>query len=504
MRIVLAIIFFIAIGSVHAQSIEKDSISLKILTPDSLTTKLNSLNSEFNKKSDSLKFNLQKGLSEIEGQRTALQQRIDSLSTFGHSTNESIAKLDSLNNKAKAMVISANNELEKIKSSTLDKIDELQLPDEFQSKVNTISNSISGNKLKGFEGIDISSLGLDNLSNLDFGNLGKFDLDGISENLSLPNEPLSDVRNLTDIDRDQLGNIKGLENLTDITDQIGGYSEDIKSIASGDLNNVQQIPQAIENELMQMEELGALSEGTVVLDEYKGMAESIKDPEAMKEIAIEKAKEVAIDHFAGKEQVLSDAMQKIAKYKQQYSSLNSIKDVAKKQANPLKRKPLIERIVPGINFQILKKNDLLVDINPHASYRITGRLSAGAGWNYRLAYNEQDNQFNRAARIFGPRAFCEFKIGKGFTGHFSIEVMNTNTPPIIGLTPTPLDPEHREWVWGSFAGLKKEYKLFKNVRGTATILYNLYNPDYKSPYSDQINMRFGFEFPMKKKVKQDK
>jgi hypothetical protein len=58
--------------------------------------------------------------------------------------------------------------------------------------------------------------------------------------------------------------------------------------------------------------------------------------------------------------------------------------------------------------------------------------------------------------------------------------------------------------WGSFAGLKKEYKLFKRVRGTATFLYNLYNPDYKSPYSDQINMRFGFEFPMKKRLRRIK
>src|SRR5690606_22360598 len=132
------------------------------------------------------------------------------------------------------------------------------------------------------------------------------------------------------------------------------------------------------------------------------------------------------------QQQLSAAMEKIAKYKQKYSSVNSIKDLAKKPPNPMKGKPLIERIIPGINSQILTKNDLLVDFNPYAGYRFTGRLTAGAGWNYRLAYNERDNNFNKAARIYGPRAFGEFKIGKGFTGHFSIEVMNTNTPPIIG------------------------------------------------------------------------
>jgi hypothetical protein len=155
-------------------------------------------------------------------------------------------------------------------------------------------------------------------------------------------------------------------------------------------------------------------------------------------------------------------------------------------------------MVPGIGMQIQKKgDDLLVDFNPYVGYRFTGRITAGPGWNQRLAYNTDQRGFNREARIFGPRIFGEFKLGKGFSPRAEIEVMNTKIPPS---TYTPAtDPRNRQWVWGAFIGIKKEYKFFKHVKGTASIMTRLYNPHHKSPYADVLNMRFGFEFPMKKK-----
>lgn len=52
----------------------------------------------------------------------------------------------------------------------------------------------------------------------------------------------------------------------------------------------------------------------------------------------------------------------------------------------MKEKPLIERIVPGIALQVQKKgDDLMVDFNAYAGYRFTGRITAGLGWNQRVA-----------------------------------------------------------------------------------------------------------------------
>lgn len=77
--------------------------------------------------------------------------------------------------------------------------------------------------------------------------------------------------------------------------------------------------------------------------------------------------------------------------------------------------------------------------------------------------------------------------------------MNTTVPPLTR-TPT-LDLGDREWVWGAFVGMKKEYRFIRNVKGTALVMVRLFNPEHKSPYGDVINVRFGFEFPMKKKIK---
>ena len=140
----------------------------------------------------------------------------------------------------------------------------------------------------------------------------------------------------------------------------------------------------------------------------------------------------------------------------------------------------------------------MVDFNPYAGYRFTGRITAGLGWNQRVPYNIDAAKFSSDERIYGPRIFGEFKLWKGFSPRAEIEVMNTSIPPYTG-TPT-VDPSRREWVWGTFVGIKKDYKFFKNIKGTAMVMMRLYNPDYKSPYGDVVNARFGFEFPMKKRA----
>jgi hypothetical protein len=60
-----------------------------------------------------------------------------------------------------------------------------------------------------------------------------------------------------------------------------------------------------------------------------------------------------------------------------------------------------------------------------------------------------------------------------------------------------------EWVWSFMTGLKKEYKIYKNLKGTALIQYNWFNRYYKAPYVDRLNSRIGFEY-MLKKVKRRK
>jgi hypothetical protein len=164
-----------------------------------------------------------------------------------------------------------------------------------------------------------------------------------------------------------------------------------------------------------------------------------------------------------------------------------------------KFKPFAERLVPGTVIQIQNKaGNTLVDFNPYVGYRFTGRMTTGVGWNQRTAYNTKGKNFNPAARIYGPRIFGEFKLWKGFSPRGEVELMNTAIPPFNN---SSLDASNREWVCGVFFGIKKQYKFFKNVRGTAMVMARLSDSDHKSPYVDVINARFGFEFPHKIKRK---
>ena len=80
--------------------------------------------------------------------------------------------------------------------------------------------------------------------------------------------------------------------------------------------------------------------------------------------------------------------------------------------------------------------------------------------------------------------------------------MNSFVPSTLRGNP---DTGAREWVWSFMTGLKKEYKIYKNLKGTALIQYNWFNRYYKAPYVDRLNSRIGFEYVMRRrKVKGSK
>jgi hypothetical protein len=194
--------------------------------------------------------------------------------------------------------------------------------------------------------------------------------------------------------------------------------------------------------------------------------------------------------------VLQKAMDNMSKLKSKYTELSSLKDIPKHKPNEMKGKPLIERFVPGLTLQVQKTRDVLIDYNPQIGYRFFGRFVAGAGWNERFGVGKHFH-FSLKERVYGPRVFAEFKIGKGFSIRTDAEKMNTYVPSI-----NTTDPDHRAWVWSAFVGLKKEYKFWGSVKGNAQFLYNLYDDHHNSPYGDRVVVRMGFEFPMKKKVKE--
>jgi len=103
-------------------------------------------------------------------------------------------------------------------------------------------------------------------------------------------------------------------------------------------------------------------------------------------------------------------------------------------------------------------------------------------------------------RIYGPRAIVQFRWTKGIIFTLQPEVMNTTIPPQLA-SHLGFDPTYRKWITSIFAGIKKEFTVYKSVKGYSELLYNFRDKDGMSPYGDKASVRFGFEFPMKKKHK---
>ena len=77
---------------------------------------------------------------------------------------------------------------------------------------------------------------------------------------------------------------------------------------------------------------------------------------------------------------------------------------------------ILERFLPGVGLQFDGRgNDVYVDINPYAGFKLTHAITAGIGWNHRVTFNTKHCWFDQYQRIYGPRTFAEIKIGAGFS-----------------------------------------------------------------------------------------
>jgi hypothetical protein len=460
-----------------------DSLSAKLNPlPDSLLPayrKVDSIRNDFTQKAQSLKHSYDSSTAKIDASRLKINSTIDSLENLKLPTGKYTRKLDSLANLQKESEAKVNSRLADLKSKTTDKLNALDLPPEYKGPVQELTKNVDGLNLNS-KTVDIPGL-----------EIPGFELPKV-DGLDMPNADLSKYTNLPKIETP-------IGDLGKVTENVKGIQGDVKSITSGNLNDVKELPKAIENQAGKLDGVQELQKQSAIVDEYKGKLDPLKDPGAAKDKAAEMAKEAAIDHFAGKDQQLKAAMDQMAKYKSKYSSVSSIKDLPKRPPNAMKGKPFIERVVPGLYFQYQQKGFNLFDFNPYVGYRISGRFTAGAGWNQRFARDKKKEEWNRNARIYGPRAYVDVRLYRGFIGHVETELMNSFVHTDIKNQNYELG--NREWVWALMTGMKKDYKIYKNLRGTVLIQYNLFNPKFKAPYVDRLNSRIGFEYVLKKRVK---
>lgn len=395
-----------------------------------------------------------------------LQTKIDSLSANGLLPEPYASRLDSLMQQRQNLFAEVDGTKQKLLNQTKAKLNDWQQKVQKRLDSLNISVTVPGVDLTAMNELSLSNLGLPDIPSL---SSPDFVLPELSPDLAVLNHDLgfSTPDGLLSIQN----NLPGMDQVSSLRNFIGDPSTTAEA-AVGELDAVKKLQ-----------------------EQMKGPDKPLlpASEQDAKDMVIDKA----IDHFAGQEDKLREAMKQVSKYKQKYPSAQSLQDLPKRPPNPMKVKPFIERLVPGLTFQYQNKNAYLFDMYLYSGYRITERITSGLGWNQRLARDEDNNYWKHQAYIYGPRLFGSFELGEGFLVYLETEVMNTFVPNVR------VDPDTgaREWVWGMSVGIKKTYTIYKNLRGTVFALYNIFDPHHKAPYVDRLNMRVGFEFAFKKKRK---
>ena len=304
---------------------------------------------------------------------------------------------------------------------------------------------------------------------------------------------------------EKLGNIEGADKVKgklgdakSVSGKVKGYTEEAKDIADG---------KAIEARARNLEEVKGLEEKTKAFDgmkqkpeEYKAKMEKYQDKDFVKQEMKRKAMQLGTDHFANHQDKLKSAQQQLSKYKKKYHSLQSTKDInLKKIPNGMKGKKFRERIIFGGTFQVFDNPEKTIDFSPQVGYKISGRWTAGLAGAYWVRIEKDGYTPNVDDKTYGLRLYSDFKVFKGFFVKGEVEVMSTLVPRYNSNNQEEIRREH---VNAAFLGIGKRYNFLKGLKGNVQVLYNfMHNND--SPYPRRFNMKFGFEFGIKKKKRQN-
>ncbi len=513
MRKTITFLCFLLLASVRIVAQDKlDSVSIRL---NKFNAALNS-NPKTSHTGDTISPALTHYTHYLDSTKRGLSHRIDSLKKLKLPTSKYERKLDSLNRinplkvvqQQEAKLAAAEQKVTGTVTGLERKADqELNaITKEAAGGVNVPGANLPGTNLPGVNlnanpnlnsSLSLPNNSLPQLNNPINGNTGLGDVQKDVNSVSgLPQKEMSDLKNVSEVSSAE----KDMGEAGKLAQKATGYEKQISGVAKGDSASMAQLSNTAENDAKNIGGMKDLQKETGAVDNYKKLATQAEDPEALKKEATQQIQKQAVNHFAGKEQVLNGAMNRVNKLKQKYSSVKSLNDIPKRPPNEMHGKPFIERIIPGLTFVVLKVNrKTMLDFNPWIGYRFTGHLTAGAGWNERIEISHYRLSWQQ---VYGPRIFGEYKLKKGFSARAEVETMNTIVPP--NQVPPNGDPNGRMWVWNTFAGLKREYKLFKHVKGNIQILYNvssLFNHHNINIYGDPLTVRMGFEFPMTKKKK---
>jgi hypothetical protein len=514
MKYLTVILLFVCCTS-YAQTDTLQLLPDTLLNP--VSQQIDSLQRSFTNESDSLrksyvqqrerlgslKLHFLHGIDSLKGKLTQPQTPENPFDSLKSNTDVNLysKKIDSLDQQIASLEKRTTARLDSLKGKVNSQLAKLKVPKEAQGKIASLTSSMDKVRVPSFDTDAASRLGLNNLDiglrempgngNLTSANIPNANLPSVNTDIPGMDVKSPDLKSIipsTDINTGKIGEITGQAG--DITGQAGEIQKQVKE-ATG---STEGLGKTLESKAS--EQVKGLPDQK--LPEIEGLPGGVlKTSDDAKQQLANLAKKQAVNHFAGKEAVLTSAMEKMSKYKQKYSSVNSLKDIKdEKHHNVMKGKPLRERLVPAVTLQFQSWQDVMLDINPSVGYKFTSRFTAGIGWNQRVAFNIPQQQFNDEAKVYGIRTYGEYTLKKGFGFRLDVETMNTPAKENDPATDVVLP---RSWVWGALVGIKQKYPIYKKLKGNAQLMYNIFDKDHRSPYLDRVNFRIGLELSLKKK-----
>ncbi|HTH56901.1 MAG TPA: hypothetical protein VL728_12715 [Cyclobacteriaceae bacterium] len=442
---------------------------------------LNSLQKNFKHRTDSLQHAFASPMSKMQTSLARLNHKKDSLTKLHLPTSSVTHKIDSVQRAQTAKLNELNGKVAQLKKETLSKASALNLPPEAQKELTTFTGAIDKFKVPN-NFFQLPAFKMAGLSN--FGIPSNFASLKLPSNLSIPQVNIPSLQKL-DIKSMQIPSLSQLQG------SLGSEIKKLQSLKSIDAKGIEKEAMNVAGQNSEVKSI--LKEETQVKDIQKQLSQ-IKNAKNIDSMAM-KQLQPAVNHFAGKEKELTAAMDKVSKLKQKYSSVKSLSDLPKRAPNPLRDKPWIERIVPGLNYFVINRNYTLVDFNPYMGWRFNPRFTAALGWNERIGIAHGRFRTRQFDRVFGLRATASYSWTHGINFKIAPELMNAWVP-----TNTP-DVKNNAWVFGFYAGVRKDFPIYKSLKGYSEVIYNFTQKPYQNIYGDPVSFRFGMELKLKAKPK---
>lgn len=302
---------------------------------------------------------------------------------------------------------------------------------------------------------------------------------GELKNRELPGE-LSNARNVMGDVSSQAKEVGGLAKDAERLKGEGINSDEANELIDGAIKNAKPL-EGVSNQLSEVEKLDQLKQ----LDMAK-----FKDAQLARD---QLASKITTNQVLQNEEAVKVYMEKMRKRKRKFNQISDMRYIPKIKPNEMKGKPLGERVVPGLLFQIFdsgqtrdSKKIVSWFLAPELLYRISGKLSAGIGGVYRIQYSVAPKVFWDRP-LYGYKLIGQLKIWKDVHLRAEWENLSFYSPPTL------LEDRQRIWRNNWLAGIGRVQPITARLSGYFWAFYNV-TRDPDDIFRNRVILKTGLQF----------